>query len=49
MQAMQKLQPKLKELQVVYKDDRQALNRAMMQLYREHKVNPTIKLTHKLL
>lgn len=40
MQAMQKLQPKLKELQVVYKDDRQALNRAMMQLYREHKVNP---------
>ncbi|GIX45810.1 MAG: hypothetical protein KatS3mg131_0021 [Candidatus Tectimicrobiota bacterium] len=40
MQAMQKLQPKLKELQVLYKDDRQALNRAMMQLYREHKVNP---------
>ena len=40
MQAMQKLQPKLKELQVVYKDDRQGLNRAMMQLYREHKVNP---------
>jgi YidC/Oxa1 family membrane protein insertase len=30
MQAMQKLQPKLKELQVVYKDDRQALNRAMV-------------------
>ena len=40
MQAMQRLQPRLKELQVVYKDDRQALNRAMMQLYREHKVNP---------
>jgi len=40
MQAMQKLQPKLKELQVVYKDDKQGLNRAMMQLYREHKVNP---------
>jgi YidC/Oxa1 family membrane protein insertase len=40
MQAMQKLQPKLKELQVIYKDDRQGLNRAMMQLYREHKVNP---------
>jgi len=40
MQAMQKLQPKLKELQVVYKDDRQGLNRAMMQVYREHKVNP---------
>ena len=40
MQAMQKLQPRMKELQVVYKDDRQALNRAMMQLYRDHKVNP---------
>lgn len=40
MQAMQKLQPKLKELQVVYKDDRQRLNQAMMQLYRENKVNP---------
>jgi YidC/Oxa1 family membrane protein insertase len=40
MQAMQKLQPKMKEMQAVYKDDRQALNRAMMQLYRENKVNP---------
>jgi YidC/Oxa1 family membrane protein insertase len=40
MQAMQKLQPRMKELQVIYKDDRQALNRAMMQLYRDHKVNP---------
>jgi YidC/Oxa1 family membrane protein insertase len=40
MQAMQKLQPKMKELQVLYKDDKQALNRAMMQLYREQKVNP---------
>jgi YidC/Oxa1 family membrane protein insertase len=40
MQAMQKLQPRLKELQVIYKDDRQALNRAMMQLYRDHKINP---------
>jgi YidC/Oxa1 family membrane protein insertase len=40
MRAMQKLQPKMQELQVIYKNDRQALNRAMMQLYREHKVNP---------
>jgi len=37
---MQKLQPKIKELQVLYKDDRQAMNRAMMQLYRDQKVNP---------
>jgi YidC/Oxa1 family membrane protein insertase len=40
MQAMQKLQPKMQELQVVYKDDKPALNRAMMQLYRDNKVNP---------
>jgi YidC/Oxa1 family membrane protein insertase len=40
MQAMQKLQPKMKRLQDEYKDDRQALNRAMMQLYRDNKVNP---------
>jgi YidC/Oxa1 family membrane protein insertase len=40
MRAMQKLQPKMQELQVVYKNDRQGLNHAMMKLYREHKVNP---------
>jgi YidC/Oxa1 family membrane protein insertase len=40
MRAMQKLQPKLKDLQARYKDDRQGLNRAMMELYRENRVNP---------
>jgi YidC/Oxa1 family membrane protein insertase len=40
MQAMQKLQPKVKELQARYKDDRQRMNQAMMQLYRDEKVNP---------
>ena len=40
MRAMQKLQPKMKELQTMYKDDRQGLNRAMMDLYRKQKVNP---------
>ncbi len=40
MQGMQKLQPKIKELQLVYKDDKQAMNRAMMQIYRDQKVNP---------
>jgi YidC/Oxa1 family membrane protein insertase len=40
MRAMQQLQPKMQELQGLYKDDRQGLQRAMMQLYREHKVNP---------
>ena len=40
MKGMQKLQPKMKELQTMYKDDKQRLNRAMMDLYREQKVNP---------
>ena len=40
MKAMQKLQPKMKELQALYKDDKPGLNQAMMQLYRDQKVNP---------
>ena len=40
MKGMQKLQPKMKELQTLYKDDKQRLNRAMMDMYRENKVNP---------
>lgn len=40
MQAMQHLQPQMKRLQDMYKDDRQKLNEEMMKLYREQKVNP---------
>lgn len=40
MKAMQELQPKLKELQVKYKDNPQELNQAMMAFYQEHRVNP---------
>jgi YidC/Oxa1 family membrane protein insertase len=40
MQAMQKVQPEMKKLQERFKDDREALNREMMELYRRHKVNP---------
>lgn len=40
MQKLQKLQPHLKKLQDVYKDDKERLNRELMNLYREHKVNP---------
>jgi YidC/Oxa1 family membrane protein insertase len=40
MQALQRLQPKIKELQARYKDDRQRLNQEMMGFYKEHKVNP---------
>lgn len=40
MLAMQKLQPEIKRLQQEHKDDRVALNEAMMAFYKEHKVNP---------
>ncbi|MDO8599572.1 MAG: YidC/Oxa1 family membrane protein insertase [bacterium] len=38
--AMQELQPKLKDLQVKHKGDREGLAKATMALYRESKVNP---------
>ncbi len=38
--AMQLLQPKLKELQVKYKGDRETLNVEMMKLYKTHGANP---------
>ena len=40
MQRMQKLQPMMKVLQEKYKDDKETLNREVMSLYKEHKVNP---------
>ena len=40
MQAMQKLQPLLTEIREKYRDDPQKLNKATMQLYKEHGVNP---------
>lgn len=40
MQNMQKIQPKLKELQEKYKNDKEKLNAKTMELYKEHKVNP---------
>jgi YidC/Oxa1 family membrane protein insertase len=40
MKDMQKLQPKMAELKEKYKDDRDTLNRSIMELYRTHKVNP---------
>jgi len=40
MAKMRKLQPRLKALQERYQDDRQALSQAMMQLYKQEKVNP---------
>src|SRR5205809_4984814 len=40
MQALQRLQPEIKELQAKYKDDKQRLNQEMMKFYQENKVNP---------
>ena len=38
--AMQLLQPKMKELQAKYKNDKEKLNQEMMALWREHGANP---------
>ncbi len=40
MQGMQKVQPQIKAVQAKFKDDRERLNRELMKLYKEHKVNP---------
>lgn len=40
MQGMQKIQPKVQAVQAKFKDDRERLNRELMKLYKEHKVNP---------
>ncbi|HEU4620352.1 MAG TPA: membrane protein insertase YidC [Gammaproteobacteria bacterium] len=40
MAKMRRLQPRIKALQERFKDDRQALSQAMMELYRKEKVNP---------
>ena len=40
MRAMSALQPMVKEIQERYKDDRQRMQREMMQIYQENGVNP---------
>ena len=40
MERMRKIQPKIKEIQEKYADDRQKQSEAMMSLYRQEKVNP---------
>lgn len=40
MKEMQLIQPKVLALQTKYKDDRDRLNRELIKLYRDHKVNP---------
>ncbi|MDD2580400.1 MAG: membrane protein insertase YidC [Desulfuromonadaceae bacterium] len=40
MKGMQKIQPEMAKLREKYKDDKDSMNKAVMELYREHKVNP---------
>jgi YidC/Oxa1 family membrane protein insertase len=40
MKEMQKLQPLMAELKEKFKNDRDAMNKAVMELYKTHKVNP---------
>ncbi len=40
MKDMQVVQPKMQELQKKYKDDREKLNRELLKLYKDHRVNP---------
>ncbi len=40
MAKMREIQPRMKALQERYKDDRQALSQAMMELYKREKINP---------
>lgn len=40
MKDMSKLQPKMAALKEKFKNDKDGLNKAVMELYREHKVNP---------
>lgn len=40
MARMRKLQPRIKHLQERYKEDRQKLSQAMMEMYKKEKVNP---------
>jgi YidC/Oxa1 family membrane protein insertase len=40
MRSMQELQPRMKQLQKQYKDDRETLAKKQMELYQEHGVNP---------
>lgn len=40
MAKMRMLQPRIKRLQETYKDDRQALGKKMMEMYKEEKANP---------
>jgi YidC/Oxa1 family membrane protein insertase len=40
MKEMQKLQPQMAKLREKFKDDRERLNKEMIELYRRHRVNP---------
>jgi YidC/Oxa1 family membrane protein insertase len=42
--TLQRLQPKIKKIQELHKDDKQKQTQAMMELYKEHGVNPFLSI-----
>ncbi len=40
MKSMQRIQPEMRTIQEKYKDDRERMNKELMEAYRRHKVNP---------
>jgi YidC/Oxa1 family membrane protein insertase len=40
MKGMQKLQPEMQKIREKHKNDRERINREMMELYKTHRVNP---------
>ncbi|MGI6226987.1 MAG: YidC/Oxa1 family membrane protein insertase [Peptococcales bacterium] len=40
MKGMQVIQPKVQEIQKKYKNDKEKMNKAIMELYQEHNINP---------
>ena len=42
--ALQRLQPKIKKIQEVHKNDKQKQSEALMELYKEHGVNPFLSI-----
>src|SRR5579862_6297326 len=41
---MQRIQPKIKKIQEIHKEDKQKQTQALMDLYKEHDVNPFLAL-----
>jgi YidC/Oxa1 family membrane protein insertase len=47
--ALQKIQPKIKELQIKYKDDKEKQAKELLNIYKEEKINPLVGLVLALI